>query len=125
MSTATLIRTHAPASLPMDTPVHNIEYWKAMHLLRMGESTPRLLITAVNQYPCTQLLHAVITHDSTNSEVLERVVSAVEAQSMELSPTNTNVFQWVEVLEAVIANREVCTVELATKTRELIEKLES
>lgn len=124
MATATLTRTHAHTSLSMDTPVHNLEYWKAMHLLNMGESTPRLLITAINQYPCTQLLHAVVTHTSTNAEVLERVVSAVEVQSMELSPTNTNVFQWVEVLEAVIANRSVCTVELATKARELIEQLE-
>lgn len=122
MTTATMIRTHAHTSLP----THTLEYWKAMHLLHMGESTPRLLITAVNQYPCINLLYEVVSHASTNTEVLERVVSAVEARLAESGAhTHTPTYQWVEVLEAVIGRQEVCTVELATKARELIEYIES
>lgn len=117
MATATLIHAHTT-----QTSTHNLDYWKAMHLLNMGESTPRLLMTAVSQHPCPELLREVASHQSATAEVLERVVSTVEVQLRDAS-TDVNK-PLIGVLEAVIRNRCACTVGLAGKARTLIESIE-
>lgn len=118
MATATLIHPHHTTQ----TSTHNLEYWKAMHLLHMGESTPRLLMTAVSQYPCPELLREVASHQSATPEVLERVISTIEVQLREASTNVHNTL--IGVLEAVIQNRGGCTVGLAGKARTLIESIE-
>lgn len=117
-----MVATLCPHAHTTQTSTHNLEYWKAMHLLHMGESTPRLLMTVVSQYPCPELLREVAVHQSATPEVLERVVNTVEVQ---LRDASTNVHSTlIGVLETVIQNRGVCTVGLAGKTRTLIESIE-
>lgn len=119
MATSTFIHPHAHTP---QASIHTLDYRKAMHLLHMGESTPRLLMIAVSQYPRPELLREVASHQSATGEVLERVVSTVETQLREASTNVHNTL--IGVLEAVIQNRGGCTVGLAEKARTLIESIE-
>lgn len=105
---------------------HGSGFVKAMHLINIPNATPRLLITAMNQHPCPKVVEAVAYHANSDTCTLARVVRAVEAvtwkqEAMAVGITDK---QTVELLEAVITNREHCTVELATVARNLIECIE-
>lgn len=105
---------------------HGSGFVKAMHLISIPNATPRLLITAMNQHPCPKVVETVAYHVNADTCTLTRVVRAVEAltwrqEAMTVCITDK---QTVELLEAVIANRVACTVELATVARTLIESIE-